>query len=139
MATDSRYSTVEKAVLHAIAGDFPTAGRLIREYLLDDARDIIVLNEAVTRTLWRRKISSGDRGDALTQLIRDFVEDADGDLSESELITRLKNDTSGVVDEITVEEVWYVSANGTGRNVRLSNLRGRLSRAKAKYKNRFSR
>ena len=138
-ATEARYSSVEKAVHKAIDHDFATAGRLIREHMLNDGLNIIALNEAMTRKLWRREISSSDRGDTLTKLIRQLVEDSNGDISESELRIRLEADSSGVIDEITDDEIWYVSAGGTGRHTRLSNLRGRLSRAKTRYKQKSSR
>ena len=138
-ATEAKYTAVEKAVQKAIDNDFATAGRLIKEHMLDNALNMIALNEAMTRKLWRREISSGDRGDTLTKMIRQLVEDANGDISEAELRISLETDSSGIIDEITDDEIWYVSADGTGRHTRLSNLRGRLSRAKKKYKDNSSR
>ena len=138
-ANEARNSTVEKALHKAAGGDFAIAGRLIRHHVQDSALLMAALDEVVTGRRRQRKIARKDRGDALSRMIYELVDEKDGSLTESALLYELKHDGSGVVDEVTDEKIWFISADGTGQSAPVSGLRGRLFRAKKKFRETSSR
>ena len=152
-ANKAKNSTVEKALHKAIDGDPAMAGRIMREHMIDGVFNMVARDEAATQRRWRERISSKRRGDLLSNLIYELVRESGGQLSESELLQKLKsggdktywkikvkNKLVKVIDEIADDEIWYITPDGTGgRSAKISNLRGRLSRAKKKYNENSSR
>ena len=135
-ATAARLTTIEKVLRKAAAGEFTTAGRLLKEHMLDSAFDMAARDEAATRRRWLQSIASKDRGDGLAQVILKLVRNTNGKITEAELRTEIEASQGGeFIDEVTEDRIYFINRDGTGgHSSPISALRSRLSRAKKKYR-----
>ena len=134
-ATKAINSTIEKAIHKAAAGDFATAGRLLKEHMKDRALFMAALDEAVTGRRKNRDYGRRSSGDGLTESINEIVKRAHGNISEKDVLRELECLAgNGVIDEIEDQTIYFRAKDGKSElSSKISNLRGRVSTAKKKY------
>lgn len=131
----AKHAALEKALIYLAQGDAERGGKVIREYVEAGALHLAVLDEAVSRRRWLRHIARRDRGDALSRLIYEIVEERYGVLTEAQLLDELhQRKGMGVIEEIMDGIIYYIKRDGTGgHKAKTKNLRGRRSTAIKKF------
>ncbi len=111
-------------------GEPVRAGTLIRGFIEEQ-------DEALTGRRRQRRYAKNSRGDALSKLIYEVLEERNGNLTEPELLRQLHSfQGMGVIEEISDEYVFFIKRDGTGgHRAKITNLRGRLSTARSKFRN----
>ena len=135
-----------------LSGNTAKAGKLLRKHFQDRSLLCAALQEAVTGSRRQRQNASQGGGDRLTKLIDKLVEESKGNISEKALVHKLVhrgsepywtvqigNETRNIIDDVD-DAIYVLNSDGTGnKKVEFSAIRGRLSRAKAKYRKHQSR
>ena len=133
---DVEGAILEKAAKFCVRCELIDAGVLIREFIERRIELSRAVDEATTGRQWRKRIAQQPRRDGLSQLIWERVQNTSGKITESELRTEIEVSLGcGVIDEVTEDKIYFINRDGTGgHSSPISALRGRLSRAKKKYR-----
>ena len=133
---------LEKAAKFCARGELARAGLLIRRFIEERIERGQLVDEANTGRRRQSKHAKRPRPDTLSKLIYQLVEITNGEISESELKDELESNKwnpSGIVEDIEGGVVYFVREDNAIGETKIANLRGRLSRAKIRFKEDSSR